>query len=813
MKYDTERAVVTLSVTELCSLAVLGGDLDLRPNAEKSLSLHERAQLGSKVHRKLQAEAGAQYDAEVALSNTTLFHGISFEVSGRADGILRTVPLTVDEIKTVSGQAFSLPPASFHDAQVCCYAYFLCQDRGLDQICTRLTYYCIEDGATRYFTKSHSADALKNFYLDLLSRIEYRARILMERQTVLLPSVQSGRFPYASVRLGQDIMLKECYRDIRAGKRLFAEAPTGTGKTLSALYPAVRALGTGACDKIFYLTAKAAARREAYRAAAQIFKAGSHVRTIVLTAREQLCKNEAAKTDSAGISRHCNPLDCPYAKGFYDRCGDAVCASLEKQHGFSRTAVETLAEEYHICPYEFQLALSEFCDIVICDYNYVFDPHIFLRRYFEEPALTDNRYVFLIDEAHNLGDRACDMYSATLQSRMFIRLWQQLPENETKLREAIEKLTVTMYGFRRLCRDTLETDDGGVERGYYISRNPIETFHTLVIQTRACLDAWLRTHAGHETEIPVYLAARELRHFEVIAAYYDERFLTFVQTEGEERSIRLICLDPSRILEECLGRAYASVLFSATLTPLDYFSDILGGGKQAVRVSLPSPFDASNFCLAAVPTLSTRYEDRGKSYKKISSLIAATVSAKAGNYIVYFSSYDYMEKVFQAFSSRYPSVETVVQTRGMSIAEKEAFLDAFANDSKRRVGFCVLGGSFSEGVDLPGSRLIGSIIIGTGLPGISNERNILRDYYENTRERGYDYAYTYPGMNRVLQAAGRVIRREDDVGVVVLIDDRYAEPRYKMLFPDHWQHIQYAGNSAELAEIMADFWDKKKNKH
>ena len=805
MKYNAERAAITLSVTELCALALTMGDLDLRPGMTKRFSA-ERAAIGAKVHRKLQSEAGVRYDAEVPMTNTTVFHGLAFEVSGRADGILRTEPLTVDEIKTVSGKAFDLPPAPMHDAQVKCYAYYLCREHGLERIQTRLTYYRLDDGKTRYLTTEHTGEELQAFYLELLSRVEYRARILIERETVSLPSVGSARFPYSSVRQGQDIMIRECYRDIRAGKRLFVEAPTGTGKTLSSLYPAVRAMGEGLCDKIFYLTAKAATRREAYRAAAQLFEAGAHLRTVVLTAREQVCRNDAAKADPAGISRHCNPLDCPYAKGFYDRAGGAVCDALSGQHGFSRIAILDYAEKHHICPYEFQLELSMFCDIVICDYNYAFDPHVYLRRYFEPEAQAGNRYVFLVDEAHNLGDRASAMYSAELCNEEIAALWRQLPESEKTLRDTLEKMSVTMHGFRRLCSDTLSKDDAGVEHGYDISRNPLESFHALVAETRTVLEGWLRTHRGDVFETAVHTLTATLKHFEVVSEYYDDHFLTFIEVTGQTCTIRLICLDPSRILAACLSRARSSVLFSATLTPPDYFADILGGGKDAVRISLPSPFDPSHFCLAAVPTVSTRYEDRAKSYKKIASLIAATVSAKAGNYIAYFPSYVYMEKVLEVFAKRYPKVETVVQTRGMSASERDAFLNSFRDDHRLRVGCCVLGGSFSEGIDLPGGQLIGTVIVGTGLPGISNERNILRDYYETTRECGYDYAYTYPGMNRVLQAAGRVIRREDDRGVIVLIDDRYGSERTKMLFPEHWSGIQYAGNAAELAELTADFW-------
>jgi len=807
MRYDEARACITMSVGELCAYALSCGDLDLRPGMSRKYS-PARAAVGAAVHRKLQREAGVGYQSEVSMTHTELFGDLSFEVSGRADGVIEVEPLTVDEIKTVSGRAFDLPPAPMHDAQVKCYAYFLCSARGLKSIQTRLTYYRTDDGKIKHALTQHSYSDLKEFYHSLLARVAYRAQILRERQTILLPATAASGFPFCSVRQGQDMLIKECYRDIRAGKRLFAEAPTGIGKTVSTIYPALRALGEGHCDKIFYLTAKAATRREAYGAAEKLFEAGARHRTAVLTAREQICSNEMAKQDDAGISRHCNPFDCPRAKGFYDRVPSAVCELLSRQSGYSRAVIEETAARYQLCPYELQLELSEFCDLVICDYNYVFDPQVYLRRYFASDG-ENGRYVFLVDEAHNLPDRARGMYSARLKNTDLSTVFSALPE-DLPLRLELEKLAVTMQGFRRLCSDTLQKDDLGVEHGYDLRHGAMESFHELVRALRPQLDAWLRSHPGDENETAVYLLSAKLKRFELIADTYDESFVTFLEVEGEEREIRLICLDPSHVLDTCLNRAHAAVLFSATLTPPSYYSDILGGGRDAVRVSLPSPFDEKNFFLCAVTGVNTRYEEREKSYKKIISVIAATVSAKSGNYIVYFPSYDYMEQVLERFEKKYPDVTVVAQKRGMSAVEREQFLDSFADDARLRVGFCVLGGSFSEGVDLPGRRLIGTVIVGTGLPGLSNERNILRDHYENTRERGYDYAYVYPGMNRVLQAAGRVIRREDDCGVVVLVDDRYSEERIKSILPQHWGHLLYAGNATELAFLTREFWDKLK---
>ena len=815
MRYDAERCVIILSVGELCSRAFLPMHLDLRPGAWKRSP--ERAEMGREAHKRIQKNGGADYRAEVSLCNTTLYDEICYEISGRADGVICGERTVVEEIKTVGARAFEGTPGLFHEAQAMCYAYFLCQQEQLSEIEVRLTLCRGEDDKTRSFQRICSAEELKSFYFDLLSKVAYRASFLRDRCLNRLPSVQSGRFPYSAVREGQDIMLRECYRAIRHGKRLFIEAPTGTGKTVSSLYPAVRALGEGACDKIFYLTAKASTRREAYGAAARIYEAGSHLRTVVLTAREQICANEGARSDTAGISRHCHPDDCPRARNFYEKCQNAIAYLLERQNGFPRLSVEEVAGKFDICPYEFQLELSEYCDIVICDYNYVFDPMVYLRRYFDGD--TDGQYVFLVDEAHNLVDRAGAMYSAELKCSELVSAYRlMLSLEDEALAERfmpLERLIVAVQGCRKLCADNLFTDDEGTEHGFYLNGQQMFALDREVEACLAFLEKWTFLHRGELGETELLRVSSMLKRYRMVSDAYDSHFTTFVEVCGEEITVRQICRDASRLLDATMSRARASVLFSATLTPTDYFADILGGGKDAVRLSLPSPFDPKRTCLVAATGVSTRFGDREKSVKKLASLIAATVSGKAGTYMFYFPSYDYMNSVYEVFVKRYPQVETVRQEKHMNLQAREAFLDSFTDSGSLRVGFCVLGGSFSEGVDLPGRRLIGVGIVGVGLPGISNERNLLKEYYDDTRESGYDYAYTYPGMNRVLQAAGRVIRRESDCGVIVLMDDRYATPQYQKLFPDHWSHLRYAGNAPELANIMSEFWnfiDKKPKK-
>ncbi len=792
-----------MSVRRLCEAALLRGDLDHHSGGSAD-RLHE----GSAVHRELQASRGEVYRAEVALDCSTEFAGIIWRVSGIADGVFEQLGLTyIEEIKSVSGR---LPdqPLLAHLAQLRTYGYFYCLKNDTAEVGLCLTYYSLSGKKTKKFEYTESREALQSYYESLLGLLAPRALRLKHRAEVLLPTTRENVvFPYGELRAGQSELVSECYRTIKNGKRLFAQAPTGIGKTLSALYPAVRALADRHCDKIFYLTAKASTRREAFAAAKSLYEGGAHLRTCVITARDQCCLCDTAK-QSGRVSSYCNAADCHYARGYYDRVEAAIFWLLDRKNGYSRIAIEEAAKEFSVCPYELSLDLSELCDIVICDYNYVFDPAVYFRRYFAADAEKCDS-VFLVDEAHNLPDRARTMYSCGLLRSEFEKLYTATGNTEPELDAALERVIMFLRGLRRLCKDNLVKAPDG-ERGFYMTRQPLPELREVMAEFAAAADKWRHGRRDHQ----LYTAVSELcavaKKCVLISEYYDDRFLTYVELLGGETRVRIFCLDPSGVLGERLEKAKAAVLFSATLTPLDYFTELCGGG-DSVTLDLPSSFPPENLCIVAVDSISTRSDDRDdKTYRRISTCIAATVSAKAGNYICYFPSYNFMEKVHFFFSKKYPDVETVVQRRGMTGAEREGFLTAFKEDEGiLRVGFCVMGGSFSEGVDLPGKRLIGNIVVGCGIPAISNERNILRDYYDlRTDGRGYDYAYTYPGMNQVLQAAGRVIRRDDDRGIVVLIDDRYSTPQYAALFPEQWSGLQYAGNPSSLAELARRFWKK-----
>lgn len=803
MRYNAETAAIELSVRELCMMAHKSGSIDAR-HPRKPLAAMKK---GGEIHRKLQSGRGPHYKSEVELTNTALFEGLYYTVTGRADGVFDDgKSVTVEEIKTGRGRALAGDDAY---SQLRCYGYFIAEARHLKEITLTMRVYDTESDTVRDTSRLVSLGELRSFYFTLLSRISFFAKLEAERVTARIPSVCDIRFPYENPREGQTELAERVFRAVRRGERLFAGAPTGIGKTMSTLYPAVKAVGEGYADRIFYLTARASVRREAYAAAGRIFAEGAKLRTVVLYAKEQLCPNEGGCKRGA-VSR-CNPDECPYARGYYDRVDAALAELVATGNGFPRVMLLKMAEKHRICPYELSLDLSELCEIIICDYNYVFDPHVYLRRYFDREEGEGGNYVFLVDEAHNLPDRARDMYSAELSLADFEAVYARVdPVADAKLETDLGGFIFYLRRLSALCTENRVKHEDGTESGYYLNRAPFEKFGEVADATRQSLDVITRTLPDHPLAAELAELSGTLKRFVSIAEYYDSHFITFAELVRGNLTVKQYCLDPAGVLNVAAARARAAVYFSATLTPLAYFADVLGGGKRATTLSLPSPYDPDNLLLTVVPSVSTRFEDREKSYKRVAAYIAAAVSGRAGNYMVYFPSYDYLEKVYERFAARYPDVTCIVQKQGMNAQEREAFLASFvADEGHLRVGFAVLGGSFSEGVDLPGSRLIGTVIVGVGIPGLSNERNILRDYYENKCEQGYDYAYTYPGMNRVLQAAGRVIRREEDTGIVVLIDSRYAEEPYLHLYPPHWQGMVAAGDVQSLAHRVRTFWKKQ----
>lgn len=800
MRYNLDSLSVECDAYELCALTCRGPHLD---SPFFSLSAIDRAD--DKMYYKIQSEAGAYYNPNVELSSTVSVDGVYFTLIARADGIIRSCGrLTVDKIKVVSGKAYLAPPDSMTVSLLKVSCHLLCRRDGLDGVSGRITYYNPESKKLKYFSYKYTARELSEFYDSLIESVKYRILVVAkdaERKSALA----DARFPFGELREGQEIMIREAHSAIKNGRRVFLEAPTGTGKTISSLFPAVRALGEGYCDRIFYLTPKTATRKEAFSAMSRLHLSGASVRSVIITAKEQICPCTFEG------KRICRADKCEYAKGYYEKSRLALKELVENYTGYSRSVIEQVAKKYRVCPYELSLDLSELCEVIICDYNYAFDPMVYFRRYFGSDG-EGGRYVFLVDEAHNLADRAREAYSAQISRSDFESLAREVdPLDTTKLKDILADAISAFSQIKRLCKDTLTKDENGNDRGFYIASQSYAKILSAFESFAKSASAFLRAEPEHYLADRVDELLASVRKYIKINEFFDTNFRFYASLYDGDISVKCYCLDPSELLDSLFLRASSSVCFSATLTPLDYFCDLLGC-RKAKRVSLPSPFDTENLCVAVADYVNTRYEDRDSNSARFATVIAATVSAKAGNYIAYFPSYDCLEKTYSAFVKKYPKVCTVVQRKNMTAKEREEFLSALKNDTGHlRVGFCVLGGVFSEGVDLPGSRLIGSIIFGVGLPGLSNEKNIIREHYDmkNDEAQGYDYAYTYPGMNNVLQAAGRVIRNETDTGIVVLADDRYATPKYREMFPDHWRGVQYAGNASSLAEIMRRFWEKR----
>ena len=802
MKYIEDTCSVDLSVDELCERVFGSGSFDIGGGFATG-----KSRLTPDIYERVRGDAQIGYAAQQRITNTFALDGIYYTVSAEADGVFKEGgALVVDEIRRVRDFDFSMPPREIFVARMKCCAYFFACREDMESVRARMIYVHAESGKIKQFRYEYHTDDLRAWYVTLLRRISRTAKFQKERVETILPGAASVVFPYSELREGQELMIRETYRAIKQGRRLFLNAPTGTGKTMSALYPAVRALGAGMADRIFYLTAKASTRREAYRAAGKLFEAGAKLRTVVLTAKEFMCPMRSSPVGA--LMSACDRKKCELAKGYYERSENAVFELLSRQNGFTPQIISEVAKKHKVCPYELSLDLSEYCDIIICDYNYVFDPAVYLRRYFSEDGEL-GRYIFLFDEAHNLPDRARDMYSAAIRRSDFERAYSRIDPSLCELDEAFESAIIALRTKKRLCKDSLVRTADGEERGFYMSSSLPTDLVDELDSFRRKVERFRKKNPDAFSDPSLDRLLENIRRFCTVSEYFDKRFLFYIEISGGDMMLKIYCLDPSDIANTVQKRAVSSVMFSATLTPSDYFVDILGGGKSARYVSIPSPYDGDRLLVMRAGYLSTKYEDREQNVKKYVSIIAATASAKAGNYIVYFPSYQMLREVSEAFVKKYPGVSVIIQSQNMSVKEREEFLERFKEDSGTlRIGFCVLGGSFAEGIDLPGSRLIGTVIFGVGLPGLSNENNIIRDYYDVQNGEGYDYSYTFPGMNNVLQAVGRVIRQAQDRGVAVLVDDRYLTEKYKMLYPEHWTNLDMAENAQELAEKINIFWNK-----
>ncbi len=777
---------IRISVRRLVEFLLRSGNLDSGAGAG---SLQDRAAEGARIHRRLQKEGGEGYRAEVSFSHREEWDGIGCTVEGRADGLLETeTGVLVDEIKTVAVPLDSLPQGGHpvHWAQAMCYAYFYSAAHGGTAVSVRLTYCQTETEELRRFQREFSGEELAAFYRDLMERFAPWARFRRDWWEARQQSLKRLAFPFPQYRPGQRGLAAAVYRTLRDEGRLFCQAPTGVGKTVSTLFPAVKAMGEGLTDRIFYLTAKTVTRQAAWDAFSLMRQGGMRLKTLVLTAKEKICCLEEAE---------CTPAACPRAAGHFDRVNEAVYRLLESGDSFSREIIQQAAERHQVCPFELSLDLSEWCDAIVCDYNYLFDPTASLKRYFSEGKTNS---VFLIDEAHNLPDRARDMYTADLKKSEVLALRRTAGKEEKALWGMLGRLNAAMLALRPLC---------GEEGRAELEEIP-EEFLTALRRFSSRCEEWLERRREHRLRGQVLSLWFEVRFFLRISELYGPEYVTLLSHRGSEVAVRLLCLDPARFLDESMAKGRASVLFSATFSPLPYFVSVLGGGERAKTLAVPSPFPRENLRLLLADRVSTKYADREQSLPQVAELIGAFAGAKTGNYIAYFPSYDYMEKTCELVRQRFPGLRILCQARAMGEREREEFLASFSGENKETLlGFCVMGGLFSEGVDFSGDRLIGAVIVGVGLPKVCRRQELLREYYEKERGDGFSFAYRFPGMNKVTQAAGRVIRSENDRGAVLLIDARFSQEGYRRLLPPHWPAPLRVRSAAELEAALRDFWN------
>ena len=876
---EPPKGIIEISVRGLVEFILRSGDIDNRIGALKENAMQE----GSRIHKKIQKSMGGCYTPEYPLSFKYDAGEYDICISGRADGIIDDgKELLIDEIKGTYRKLDRMKePVPVHLAQAKCYAYMYgaeksCGDK--DELRVRMTYCNMETEELKYFFFDYEFKELSLWFHDVLEKYRLFSDFVWNWRKERNSSIEGVEFPF-EYRSGQRELVTNVYSTIYHSKKLFMEAPTGVGKTISTIFPSIKAFERGICEKLFYLTARTITRSVACDTFNILRNEGLRFKSVVITAKEKICPME---------ERKCNPEYCPYAKGHFDRVNDAIYKLLQNEDDIDRDTIRRYSEEYNVCPFELSLDVSSFSDGIICDYNYVFDPHVRLQRYFASGERGE--YVFLIDEAHNLVDRAREMYSAKISE-------EQLKELRRKIKYAInEELTEAKANKRKLKQvegqislemltDAANTElsekeyrveeEGNItDTLYYSSRKNknnegssifVRKGYGEIISARLkhCIkeleelkedcdnyvlienvSGFENALAGVYSAIADYLSETEenapdikedvldfyfeLGHFLEIHEEMDENYVIYAEKiENTDFFVKLLCVNPSIRLRDCMSQGRSSILFSATMLPIQYFKRLLGGNEEDYEVYAKSVFNPEKLGVFVANDVTSKYTRRSdEEYDRIAEHIHRIVRERAGNYMVFAPSYTFMQRVIEKYEARADEiVDIIVQNEHMSEAEREEFLKMFTlpeadislraadinmeieKEDRSLVAFCVLGGIFSEGIDLKNDSLIGAIIIGTGLPLVCNEREIFKGYFDEDGENGFDYAYRIPGMNKVLQAAGRVIRTEDDFGIAVLLDERFITASYRRMFPREWSDLKVVDIKSAGKQVEY-FWNE-----
>lgn len=779
-----EKPIVRISVRNLVEFILRNGDLV----SGSGTSDKEAMLKGSRLHRKIQKQMGSHYQPEVSLKKDTEYADLILRVEGRADGIfLQDEQFCIDEIKGVYKKLELMEePVLVHRAQALCYAWIYLDAHDLEKIDIQMTYAHLDTEVIKRFRETLTRAELKQWYEELTDSYHKWLAYQIEWRKKRNESMENLEFPF-EYRKGQRKMVSGIYHAISKKEQIFIQAPTGVGKTMSAVFPAVRAIGQGMAETVFYLTARTITRTVAQDAFEILRDRGLLFKVITITAKEKLCFCDKPE---------CDPEKCPYAKGHYDRINDAVYELWTTEQSFDRETLLRHAQKWQVCPFEMSLDLAIWMDGVICDYNYVFDPNVCLKRFFGENV--SGNYLFLIDEAHNLVDRGREMYSASIclndviETRKFVKPYSQ------KLWKKLGKVKKQMEELRQNCGEWKVQENAGVL--------PIS-----LLSVQGELDQLLEESPAQEVVDGILDFYFEVRDFLNISELVDDNYVVYTAFDENGRFyMKLFCVNPAENLQKCLDKGNSTVFFSATLLPLQYYRKMLSTRSENFGMYVESPFEQKKRCLMICRDVSSKYTRRGyEEYRKIAEYIARMSWQKKGNYMVFFPSYRLMEDVYQVYQDEFSVswVRCISQHASMTELEREEFLEEFTEETEETlVGFCVMGGIFSEGIDLIGNRLIGAAVVGTGLPQVNCEREILKGYYDEKGEQGFDYAYRYPGMNKVLQAAGRVIRTKEDTGAILLMDERFLNRDYRNLFPREWNDACTC-TLGNVEKHLQAFWD------
>ncbi len=724
---------------------------------------------GARIHREIQKNYHESDRSEVFLKSSIEYEDILYLIEGRCDGLLHSGErITIDEIKSTSLSLELIDEDSYpvHWAQADCYAYMYLQQTDIELIDIQLTYVQKSTNEIRRFKRTRSRGELDRIVLHLIKMYAPFARLRMNHVKYRNPSINQLSFPFDAYRKGQRLLAGAVYKTIVDQQVLFASAPTGIGKTISTIFPAVKAIGEGEIQSFFYLTAKTTTRQSAEEAFRLLEKQGLLLKVVSITAKDKICMTEE------GI---CSKEYCPYADGYYDRINEAVLDILRNEQHLDRECISKYARKHKVCPFEYSLELAYGADAVISDYNYVFDPTVSLKRLFEDQK---KRTVLLVDEAHNLVDRGREMFSAELEKADFLKLRREYKDKDRRLSDVCKNINEYFIQIKkRISPVKAAVFDEDADRLNELIAEFIDYAERKLVQADEFPEHLLDTYFACQGWIR-------------ISKQFDEHYALYAGLDGNDVKVKQFCLDPSHFIRQAAKQFKAVILFSATLSPFKYYNDMLGGDEHDYRISIDSPF-TSEQVVVLIKSLSTRFHDREKSIRTITDTIEKAVKSTPGNYLVFFPSYKYLNSVADEWAARNTGIDTIIQGPGMREGDREGYLNSFQDENTNSlIGFAVLGGIFSEGVDLKGDRLNGVIVVGVGLPQIGFERDLIKTYFSKVGKNGYDYAYIYPGMNKVLQAGGRLIRSETDTGTIILVDDRYLHAKYQQMLPVEWRNFR-----------------------